>query len=1034
MEALGLDTSLSKVTCNSVQDLQDQLHQLLATKSTDIRAEHTSTNFELRSQTPFHLADDADNLATGSTDLTQPQQQQQQAVTRIVLASETVQNQPTDNPVLQKAVAKHISSAVGAVDNSAWIVRQVARGAQGWKFTYICKDSLQAWNRANAKNAERPVIGSYSGSGGLDPINLSRPAFDCRGTLTVAFSKSSRGVIVKYEHTPLHKTVQHLVERLAPVPVPVPSSNNGSQRTPKAKRPPPTDGEEESRKKKRTPKAKRPPPAEDENGEESRKKRRKKSKASEANTERELKESHNTPQSQAQPHAAMDKASSTAFLNVPPAEAERRRQTAVELLTGKGIDPGTLSTEQFNIFANQAPNLQSASLDMLAKYGAERLRIVHPVEKEQAGSSNSSAAGDMSANASPAAAPALTSGSTSTPTKKPRNKKKKSDGPVTEVSIGNGAVVSLEQDGELGTTESALRPKNRNALKTRGICDTCRQRKTKCTKEHPSCSTCIAAGVSCIYLPPKPRRKSQKSAVVVEEEVSDLPEEVEQVEHVEQVERVGQVEHEVETHSQVPKATQPLSQTAALPQPPPDLDNEEFIPDPNILSGPVEHHKDSTQAVNTNNYYERSHGAINFPPMSSNQASAGNTSMPNLTFPQTQAHEDHQPISGLAFPSTSIQPQQTQELSFSQSVSASKPKQRRQSASASSRKSLPTSQSKQTPVPLPTIPAHTSNWNPSPPASGSPKAAQQQAAKRPRPRKPKAESGQQGQDGMKSAAPQSTQHQSPMTRSPYQSSAHVNIRQGHRSQTNTPVAVNSRPPPQAPASATDQPTTSAASYNTPTPSSSVTNYDPYPRYNNNVNEQYTDTSNEHSSSRITYEPGSYQAHTTTTTPTSYSTPSYDYGRTSNTSNPLSQALNNSTGYSGLSNSATNQWPTSQARGGQSSSSSSTYPLPSSSTSNSHGYGTRPSDSRASNQNASYSQSQSQNYSSYSSQQPSLNQQSQQNWYGFTAANSNNPASYPNNRQSNYGNQRSNVPAYSSQYNGTDEQSIYDLLRAGNSNN
>lgn len=51
-----------------------------------------------------------------------------------------------------------------------------------------------------------------------------------------------------------------------------------------------------------------------------------------------------------------------------------------------------------------------------------------------------------------------------------------SDGPLTEVHIGNGAVVPLEQDGGLGTTESALKPKRARARKTRGRCDTCRER------------------------------------------------------------------------------------------------------------------------------------------------------------------------------------------------------------------------------------------------------------------------------------------------------------------------------------------------------------------------------------------------------------------------------------------------------------------------------------------------------------------------------------------------------------------------------
>lgn len=1064
MDALGLSTARSNVLCSSIEDLQGHLHQLLAAKTSDTRAEHISPSFELLSHTHFHLAPDPENGPADGTAL-DPAQSQQPPIARTVAASETVENQPTDDPILQKAVAKYISNAIGVVDGSAWTVRQVTRGAQGWQFSYICKDSLQAWNRANAKNPERPVIGGYSSGAGLDPINLSRPAFDCRGTLTIAFSKSSRGIVVKYEHTPLHKTVTQLVERLIPIPIPVPvgSGNNASQRTPKAKRPrpgneeagsrkkktprakpPPVDGAdgEDSSRKKRTPRAKRPPPVEGEDGEGSRKKRRKSGKAPTADMGG-LGDGGNTPQSQAQSNGPAEKTSLTGFLNVPPAEVERRRQTAVELLTGRGIEPTTLSPEQFNIFANQAPNLQSASLDMLAKYGAERLRIVHPDEKDQAGSSNSTpAAGQTSDTSSAAVPPPPPSGTTGTPTRKPRNKKRKSDGPLTEVSIGNGAVVPLEQDGEVGTTESALKPTAPRARfrKTRGRCDTCRQRKAQCTKEHPSCSVCIDAGVDCVYLPPKPRRKSEKVAEMVELEDSSLQEENDDV------------QHEAESAEQTSVPDPPEPHAVVPPQPPPDIENEEFIPDPNILSGPSEHQTAATQSVSTNNYYQHSHNRISFPQVSNAQVATGATSMPSFTYPQGQNNEDaSQQVPDVAFPPASIptQPEQSHGLSTSQAIPASSSYRPTQSASSTRRKSLPTSQPKQTPIPPPAIPTHTSNWgSPSSmhhPASASPKTTYQQAAKRPKSRKPRGEPEQQ-HDSLKQVASQPTQYQSPMTRSPYQSAAHVNPRQGHKSRTNTPVATNSRPPPQAPSSTTHQPAVTAPSYNTPTASSSAPTYDPYPRYSNNNNgngnEQYTDTGNDHSSSRITYEPSSYQtnaatATATTTAPSSYpSVPSYDYGRSSGASNPLSQALNNSTAYSGATSSTSNQWPTTQARGAQNSNSSSAYSLPASSASTSHSYSTRARDSQALNQGTSYnqSQSQSQNYTSYPSQQQTLNQQSQQNWYGFTAANSSNQAGYANNRQSGHSNHRPGGPAYStSHYSGHEEQAIYDLLRAGQSN-
>jgi hypothetical protein len=75
----------------------------------------------------------------------------------------------------------------------------------------------------------------------------------------------------------------------------------------------------------------------------------------------------------------------SSVLHLPPGEAARRRDVAIKLLNDNNIDPKTLSSEQFNIFANQSPELQQDSLAMLIKYGAERLRIVHP---NKAGSSS----------------------------------------------------------------------------------------------------------------------------------------------------------------------------------------------------------------------------------------------------------------------------------------------------------------------------------------------------------------------------------------------------------------------------------------------------------------------------------------------------------------------------------------------------------------------------------------------------------------------------------------------------------------------
>ncbi|KAI1095983.1 hypothetical protein F5B19DRAFT_214209 [Rostrohypoxylon terebratum] len=609
---LNLDSPRGNYVCSSIREIQDKLHHSLASKSSDTRAEHTSLTFEFRHSTVFHLnADNENSNPDGAVD--PPSQSQQQAITRSVNVSETVQTQPTDDPVLQRAVAKHIVGAMGVVDSSTWVVRQVSRGAQGWTFTYICKDSLQAWNRANGKNAEKPVIASYSGPGSLDPTNASRPAFDCRGILTIAFSKSARSVVVKYNHTPIHKTVQQLFELLAP-DLPPPPANKGNatnQRTPEVKRPPPTEGEEGSR----------------------RKRARKKGKAPEApmgDPANPAGGSGQADQNAAEPqNASQNGVHYTSVLNVPPHEAARRRQTAIELLTAEGIDPATLSQEQFEIFSNQSPELQKISLEMLKMHDAENLRIVHPIDVEEDIPSTSTLAEGQSSNETPAttSGPVSTPTATETPTKKPkRSRKKKSD----VAPVKPSAMVQVEQNGEVGTTTSTLKL---TARKTRGSCETCKVRKKKCSKEHPKCSICAKSDVDCVYLPPKPRRRrSGKSGEVVDKEDSDMPEENEQLqapdEEQEEMENstAPEPEPELEQHSeQQPEQYSEYSghsehhsvHSVHEVVSPPDPDSEEFIPDPNILSVPIEHQPATDpppMQPTTTHYYPGPSSGFAFPP------------------------------------------------------------------------------------------------------------------------------------------------------------------------------------------------------------------------------------------------------------------------------------------------------------------------------------------------------------------------------------------------------------------------------------
>ncbi|KAI0117120.1 hypothetical protein F4814DRAFT_439631 [Daldinia grandis] len=1023
MDAL-LESTRGNLVCSSVQDIQDRLHRLLASRSSDTRAEHASFTFELRHNVVFHLSPDAENAPPdGVIDPTE--QSHHQPITQSVNAFETVQNQPSDDPILQRAVAKHIVGAMGTVDNSSWTVRKVSRDSQGWTFTYICKDSLQAWNRANAKNVEKHVIGSYSGPGSLDPINASRPAFDCRGTLTIAFSKFSRGVIVKYDHTPIHKTVAQLVDLIAPdlPPPPVNNGGTGSQRTPRAKRPPPAQGEEGSRKKRSRKKEKAPeapmggpPPGDGQN-------------------------SQNNALPQDVDHSGVH---ATLIPHVPPDEVERRRRTAIDLLNGRRVDPATLSGEQFNIFANQSPYLQEKSLALLVEHGADKLRIVLSDDKN----ADSTPIEEQPTSTAPAPVTELgqasTPGTAETPTKKRRSRKRKYDGIVAEVSIGDGAVVPVHQNGEIGTTTSTLKLTTK---KTRGSCETCRNRKLKCTKEHPNCSVCTAAEVECVYLPPKPRRKRAGiSAEVVENEDSDLPGEREEFQ--------AQMQSQ-EAPLPTPTTQMPVQYQAPATTPPiPDPDNEEFIPDPNILSGLVEH-PPATAQPSTTQYYHNHTNTLTFP--QNPQPPTESTAISAITFPESQARETQSESPNLVFSSTSHQTERPSGLTFPQQVPATS--QKGQSTRMSNRRSLPTTQTKQrpipTPVPPPTMPHHVLDWNPPSTAghatTASPALSQQQTSRQSKARKSDAEVRQQTNDNVRQppvisqVTAQSQRQPSPATGSPYQAAARAKSRQDNRSQTNTPVASISHPPPQAPQAAVN------ASYNT-TASASITSYDPYPRYDNTDNSQYNNTSNDQGSARIAYEPGSYHSHTAAISSASYSSaPAYDYPRTTSSSNPLSQALSSSSGYNNTSSSTVAQWPTSQTRGSQAHAqpqASNTYPMASTTASSSNNYGTSSAESRTTHQNTPYTQPQSQSYNSYAAQQPSTNQQPQQSWYGFNANNNSSVGSgqnsYSSNRNSGYGGTTSsNQAAYTSSHrssnisnypahnygSGSDDQSIYELLRA-----
>lgn len=364
-----------------------------------------------------------------------------------------------------------------------------------------------------------------------------RPAFDCRGSITIAFSRNSRSITVQYDHTPLHKTVAELTEIFKP-----PSRQLGpgavaqQQKTPKKSN---TDGKKKardstnldengnpkktSRKRNLDENGNPKPPRNrklDENGNPNPPRKRKLDENGNTITRKKKKKNSGEtlmppdypgapplegttqadplytgqqstdgaqgfgdyPQglmgdtaSQAQANAA----NSASFpVNVSPAEAARRREVARGMLKDAGVDPETLSAEQFSIFANQSPDLQKESLSMLAKYGAERLRIVHPSNRE------SSASVPASALATPVQATQPTpSGPMTTKELVPQDSgPKKGSRKMKPAADANGATVGEVADGQ-AETETPTKASRSRGGKSRVACYQCKDRKVKVSKE-----------------------------------------------------------------------------------------------------------------------------------------------------------------------------------------------------------------------------------------------------------------------------------------------------------------------------------------------------------------------------------------------------------------------------------------------------------------------------------------------------------------------------------------------------------------------
>ncbi|UPL02003.1 hypothetical protein LCI18_012937 [Fusarium solani-melongenae] len=559
----------SNPQCDSVQDLQLHIRSALDAKVTPNRAEHLSITLELRATVRFQLSvsepengaldnlNNIDPLMGGIRSASVAADQSGGQLSRVVFANDTLMNQPQDDPALQRSVAKHIIGLVSATDGSTWIVREVSRGSQGWTFTYLCKDSYQQWNRQTSKNPTKAIVGEFS-QRDPDPVLHARPAFDCRGCVTIAFNRNSRAITVKYDHTPMHKTVAQLAEHFKPPPRQLgPGAQKLQQQKTKERTPKKAKGEKEEKK--------RETKAQDENGN-PRKRKKKNNGAAQTTAPADGpmippdypgappidgqggpyaagEQTDGTAQNQQgfsdypqglmgdAPAAANGSTTQTASqptsvtypVNVSAAEAARRREVALTMLSNAGVEPSTLSAEQFNIFSNQAPELQRESLGMLVKYGAERLRIVHPGNKEDSAQTNASAS-TPSSQTTP-------SGPMTTKELVPQS------GAQSNAGTDNETPTSTEAEATTEAPETTKRGERKKVAKSRTACFPCKARKTKCPKERPTCTECEGRGTVCEYAPQKLRnrkKKPEKSETIVveddeeeeeEEEEEDAPEE-----------------------------------------------------------------------------------------------------------------------------------------------------------------------------------------------------------------------------------------------------------------------------------------------------------------------------------------------------------------------------------------------------------------------------------------------------------------------------------------------------------------------------
>ncbi|KAG6080504.1 hypothetical protein E4U16_000276 [Claviceps sp. LM84 group G4] len=502
-------------SCLSVAELEGRLRNTIREKKTEVRAERINNVFNIagtaeftinatqtQTQTPNNGLVAVDPMLRGAEPMDVDMDNQAQS--RIYTALSILRSQPSSNPSIQQAVATQIVAAASAADSSSWILHHTELTTMGWTFTYLCEGSTTIWNARN-QHKVRVIVGDFS-KRDPDPLLMSRPAFDCKGRLIISFPRKERHIIVRYDHMPLHMTVADHMEFTKPPPMIGPQKPSKATLI-EANRQAQKEAASVKRKAYRLAKKQEAMEAQEAairdgiaSPEKPRKGRQSKyteaaevplvDQASPALDDADLIQlqqaiSHEEEQvgiaiapavtpTEPPPTKAL-------ILNVTPEEAERRMDVALKMLAEAGIDSATLSADQLTIFANQAPDLQKESLNLLITYGAERLQIIHPNEREA-----------LPSAPPPAAAPS-----------------------VGDAEERNGTATTTQDS--VRDSQKITRKRKRSLGKSRLSCLPCKSRKTKCPKDRPVCMVCQAAGHVCEYPPHPSSKRTFKSNAIVED-------------------------------------------------------------------------------------------------------------------------------------------------------------------------------------------------------------------------------------------------------------------------------------------------------------------------------------------------------------------------------------------------------------------------------------------------------------------------------------------------------------------------------------